>query len=198
MSQHQPRGSLDVIADPGASAGIPPAAHFPDVSAGIPLRDPALAGGGAGGGSRNSSSRGGGDDAMMAAEEVRTNFKLSFYSMTKREILDKFRQEEDDASASQVERTTDLLFQDAEAAFHSPEFQAYANRWGMENNVAFERNFGADRAVHARFVQAFQELPDCARLALVFHGTYESNIPNIARDGLDPKRRRGQAYGPGT
>lgn len=32
---------------------------------------------------------------------------------------------------------------------------------------------------------------------LVFHGTPERNIQSICRQGLDPKRRAGQAYGPG-
>ena len=34
-------------------------------------------------------------------------------------------------------------------------------------------------------------------LRLVFHGTSEANVEGICREGLDPKRRSGQAYGPG-
>ena len=33
--------------------------------------------------------------------------------------------------------------------------------------------------------------------AVVFHGTADRNIKNILKSGLDPKKRRGQAYGPG-
>ena len=35
------------------------------------------------------------------------------------------------------------------------------------------------------------------KLALVFHGTAPTNIKSIFREGLDPKKRRGQAYGVG-
>ena len=42
-----------------------------------------------------------------------------------------------------------------------------------------------------------KEVPDGACLGLVFHGTPESNIDNILKNGLDESRRLGQAYGPG-
>ena len=32
---------------------------------------------------------------------------------------------------------------------------------------------------------------------MVFHGSAEANMEVICREGLDPQRRSGQAYGPG-
>ncbi|KAL3900156.1 MAG: hypothetical protein SGARI_006300 [Bacillariaceae sp.] len=40
-------------------------------------------------------------------------------------------------------------------------------------------------------------IPDSACLSIVFHGTATANVNTILKNGLDPKRRRGQAYGPG-
>ena len=35
------------------------------------------------------------------------------------------------------------------------------------------------------------------KVDMVFHGTPEANVESICREGLDPKRRAGQAMGPG-
>lgn len=40
-------------------------------------------------------------------------------------------------------------------------------------------------------------LPKTAQLGVVFHGTASKNIDIILKEGLDPARRNGQAYGPG-
>eukprot|EP00940_MAST-03C_sp_MAST-3C-sp2_P000307 g307.t1 len=50
--------------------------------------------------------------------------------------------------------------------------------------------------LYNRFVEAWQRVAD-QTVQCVFHGTPEKNISQICRDGLDPKRRSGQAYGPG-
>jgi hypothetical protein len=46
------------------------------------------------------------------------------------------------------------------------------------------------------FVTQWQQVQD-QKVQCVFHGTSESNIDAICRDGLDSKRRTGQAYGAG-
>ena len=52
------------------------------------------------------------------------------------------------------------------------------------------------KPLYNRFVESWQRVPD-QTVKLCFHGTAEANIDAICRDGLDPKRRAGQAYGPG-
>lgn len=74
----------------------------------------------------------------------------------------------------------------------------FASAFGLVN-PAFAPNpaAAAGREIHDRFVRACRELPEFATLAVAFHGTYEDNVETILRDGLDPKKRQGQAYGPG-
>ncbi|CAB9509448.1 expressed unknown protein [Seminavis robusta] len=48
-----------------------------------------------------------------------------------------------------------------------------------------------------KFQNALVGLPDQAELGVVFHGTPETNIHAISTGGLDPAKRKGQAYGPG-
>jgi hypothetical protein len=85
------------------------------------------------------------------------------------------------------------------ACFHafclSPKFTAFLSRLGLQQprfkafhplNVTFDK-----------FAKACYHLEPTTSLAIVFHGTATMNIPNILRSGLDPKRRSGQAYGPG-
>mmetsp|Transcript_8119 Transcript_8119/g.25365 ORF Transcript_8119/g.25365 Transcript_8119/m.25365 type:complete len:368 (-) Transcript_8119:393-1496(-) len=50
--------------------------------------------------------------------------------------------------------------------------------------------------LYERFVAAWGKVPN-KTIRLVFHGTPESNISDICRNGLDPRRRNGQAYGVG-
>lgn len=50
--------------------------------------------------------------------------------------------------------------------------------------------------LYGRFAAALRRCAD-KRVQLVFHGTAEANIDAICREGLDPKRRAGQAMGPG-
>ena len=49
---------------------------------------------------------------------------------------------------------------------------------------------------HTGFVESWQRVSD-QTVKLCFHGTAEANIDAICRDGLDPKRRAGQAHGKG-
>ena len=50
--------------------------------------------------------------------------------------------------------------------------------------------------LYNRFFAAWAQVPNKS-MRLVFHGTSEENIDAICAEGLDPKRRRGQALGPG-
>ena len=52
------------------------------------------------------------------------------------------------------------------------------------------------KPLYNRFVESWQRVSD-QTVKLCFHGTAEANIDAICRDGLDPKRRAGQAHGPG-
>lgn len=50
--------------------------------------------------------------------------------------------------------------------------------------------------IYQRFQNAFN-LSQNKEIRIVFHGTDKRNIDVIMREGLDPSRRSGQAYGPG-
>ena len=50
---------------------------------------------------------------------------------------------------------------------------------------------------YEKFSQALSELPNDAVLGVCFHGTQEQNVDSIIMNGLDPKKRAGQVYGPG-
>ena len=50
--------------------------------------------------------------------------------------------------------------------------------------------------LYERFLAEWQRVQDQS-VQCVFHGTAEENIDSICQMGLDPKRRDGQAYGPG-
>jgi hypothetical protein len=50
--------------------------------------------------------------------------------------------------------------------------------------------------LYARFAAALRRVSNKS-IQLAFHGTAEANIDAICREGLDPKRRAGQALGPG-
>ena len=63
-------------------------------------------------------------------------------------------------------------------------------------NVRFEMNTD-DSKFLSFFEAAFKNFPDDSELAIVFHGTPEKNVSTILKGGLDPKKRRGQAHGPG-
>jgi len=80
----------------------------------------------------------------------------------------------------------------------SDSFLSFVKRAGL-GKPSFTPNpdCGPGNSVYDRFVEASRLLPDPASLAIVFHGTHENNIPAILKDGLDPKKRKGQAYGPG-
>ena len=80
----------------------------------------------------------------------------------------------------------------------SDSFLSFVKRAGL-GRPSFTPNpdCGPGNTVYDRFVEACRVLPDLASLAIVFHGTHENNIPAILKNGLDPKKRSGQAYGPG-
>uniref|UniRef100_A0A7S3DQU0 PARP catalytic domain-containing protein n=1 Tax=Entomoneis paludosa TaxID=265537 RepID=A0A7S3DQU0_9STRA len=84
-----------------------------------------------------------------------------------------------------TERIADLAL---EEGFEVPEFSV--NRHAVPGNAVF------DRFLKAVGEENYRNDKD-ATVELVFHGTRSENIDNILENGLDPKRRRGQAHGPG-
>jgi len=67
--------------------------------------------------------------------------------------------------------------------------------------VAVDHNAASrpGQPLYERFVQAWRRVPD-KTMRLVYHATADENIPNILKNGLDPKRRgsaNGQCGGPG-
>lgn len=77
----------------------------------------------------------------------------------------------------------------------------FLNRWvkaGFENPFfeinpfLVEGNSGFDK-----FAGTLKTLDNDATLACVFHGSPSWNTKSILTEGLDPQRRRGQAFGPG-
>jgi hypothetical protein len=91
-----------------------------------------------------------------------------------------------------------MMLQEFQKVCTTSDFQEYSSLWGLVS-PGFELNSYAvpGNPVYDRFCDAFQKLPDTAKLAVVFHGTSEKNVPVILKEGLDPNLRKGQAYGPG-
>ena len=76
----------------------------------------------------------------------------------------------------------------------SASFRLFCERYGMQSPL-FKWNVPRDKVLN-RFFEACRSLSSGC-VSAVFHGTPHQNIMNIMLNGLDPKRRRGQAYGPG-
>ena len=52
--------------------------------------------------------------------------------------------------------------------------------------------------LYKKFIATKNALPQSDRkTCLAFHGTSEENVDSICKEGYDPGRRSGQAYGPG-
>ena len=77
---------------------------------------------------------------------------------------------------------------------------AFLSQFSQLNVVKLEEN---DRAkpggtLYERFKAKALSMPkDQRKTCLAFHGTPEQNIPSICKNGYDPTKRSGQAYGPG-
>ena len=77
-------------------------------------------------------------------------------------------------------------------------FDSFVCDAGLENFMFEPNPFAtAGSVIHDRFVEACKSLPEIAEIAIGFHGTHKDSIPIILKEGLDPKKRKGQAYGPG-
>lgn len=76
----------------------------------------------------------------------------------------------------------------------------FASYWGL-TQPTFSKNPYAVKGniVYDRFMNSIKLLQSdsTTTLQIVFHGTRTLNITPILKDGLDPKKRKGQAYGPG-
>lgn len=92
----------------------------------------------------------------------------------------------------------DAIVSHFRAACQGPEF---ASRWSDIGFVkpSFHPNTQLKQSspAYEKFAAGLQNLHQSSALGVVFHGTASGNISNILQNGLDPSRRKGQAYGPG-
>ena len=80
----------------------------------------------------------------------------------------------------------------------TPAFGSFVGDAGFEYLI-FEPNpyATAGSVIYDRFAEACKSLPEDANLAIAFHGTRKDIIPIVLKEGLDPKKRKKQVYGPG-
>lgn len=83
------------------------------------------------------------------------------------------------------------------SACESLEFTDKCNQLGLREGAFAPVDLSPHHPCYNKFSQALTALPGDAQLGVVFHGTAEQHIDSIVCDGLDPKRRSGQTYGPG-
>ena len=84
-----------------------------------------------------------------------------------------------------------------QSACESTYFSDKCGQLGLREGVFVPVKLTAMHPCYEKFAASLQTLPRDAELGLVFHGTAEQNIDAIACDGLDSKKRSGQAHGPG-
>ena len=96
---------------------------------------------------------------------------------------------------SEVVTVSELIAQH-QAFCQSGEFDAFVSLWGIDGPT-FKASPYIERPVFERFSKAWNDLAPDSVLGLVFHGTSEGNIQSILAHGLDPRRRKRQAFGPG-
>ena len=92
-------------------------------------------------------------------------------------------------------RDNDRLLEELQSYCASSEFTSFCTSAGLVGPVVRWKDPG--NGVF-RFWMACQGLlSSTSSLGLVFHGTRKANIQSILENGLDPTKRKGQAYGPG-
>lgn len=77
---------------------------------------------------------------------------------------------------------------------------AFLRQFPQLNVVKLEENDQAKPGgtLYERYKAKALSMPkDQRKTCLAFHGTPEQNIPSICKNGYDPTKRSGQAYGPG-
>lgn len=85
-----------------------------------------------------------------------------------------------------------------QTACSSPEFSKVWTENGFGEPTFYpNRQLSKTSHAHRKFEQGLKTLDLGACLGVVFHGTSKHNISAILQNGLDPQRRKGQAYGPG-
>ncbi len=89
--------------------------------------------------------------------------------------------------------STDLLYEQRQRL---PEFLRDHQLQLPATDVTMNPHSFPGTKLYERFFAAWAQVPNKS-MRLVFHGTSEDNIEAICAEGLDPKRRRGQALGPG-
>ena len=107
--------------------------------------------------------------------------------------------DEDEQRRAKVEANKEDLFDvlsDHRTSIQDFLDKKWDNKFGIINDYKENPWSRPGQPLYNNFVTEWQKVQD-QKVALVFHGTSETNIDVICREGLDPKRRRGQAYGPG-
>jgi len=107
--------------------------------------------------------------------------------------------DEDEQRRAKVEANKEDLFDvlsDHRTSIQDFLDKKWDNKFGIINDYKENPWSRPGQPLYNNFVTEWQKVQD-QKVALVFHGTSETNIDVICREGLDPKRRHGQAYGPG-
>jgi hypothetical protein len=92
------------------------------------------------------------------------------------------------------------ILRHCQAQCSSPELLALMANMGLRDPTVHPNPHlqkGATNHVFDKFQKAVQKLDPHCSFGVVFHGTPPHNIATILEHGLDPKKRSGQAYGPG-
>jgi Poly(ADP-ribose) polymerase catalytic domain len=121
-----------------------------------------------------------------------TDAKTTVYKTEKNEFFVQMTYGERSAHGGGVAGITSFF----QMACQRPEFamkcHGFESPCFMKNSQLIPGNEALEK-----FNDGVRDLNDDAILGLVFHGTPSQNIAVISSEGLDPKKRSGQAYGPG-
>ena len=140
------------------------------------------------------------DDATLAEQLSKTLNQAEVLGLATLQAARKRRAERRSAVPAHAdvvdvddEASTDLLHEQRQRL---PAFLAENERQLPVTDIAMNPHSLPGTPLYERFFAAWAQVPNKS-MRLVFHGTPEENIDAICREGLDPKRRSGQALGPG-
>ena len=140
------------------------------------------------------------DDATLAEQLSKTLNQAEVLGLATLQAARKRRAERRSAVPAHAdvvdvddEASTDLLHEQRQRL---PAFLRENERQLPATDIAMNPHSLPGTPLYERFFTAWARVPNKS-MRLVFHGTPEENIDAICREGLDPKRRSGQALGPG-
>ena len=140
------------------------------------------------------------DDATLAEQLSKTLNQAEVLGLATLQAARKRRAERRSAVPAHAdvvdvddEASTDLLHEQRQRL---PAFLRENERQLPVTDIAMNPHSLPGTPLYKRFFAAWAHVPNKS-MRLVFHGTSEENIDAICREGLDPKRRSGQALGPG-